>query len=175
MNSTPLPVVEDGMKSLYVSEILYLLGTGLIKMSFGLTLLRFLKKRSHTIVLKVVVGVITVETAVLISLIVTFCSPINYYWKQVRDPYMIATVLGVKPQTLGYGAPQGWCRPFSDVVDYNDCRRRHDGHHFTSLTIKETEHANAHENRLWRPPGCRLIRQFGFNHETSIRTHACRR
>ena len=104
--------------TIYFSELFYIPGTGLIKISFGFTLLRFLQDRA-----KIVVTIIVMAASGILSIIIFFvflfnCSPVSYSWTRARDPYYEATSVGLDPKTLGY-KPRGKCISELEVIHWN--------------------------------------------------------
>ena len=105
-----LSVLELGMRDLIIDLLLYSLGSGCIKVSFALTLLRILRHRGHR---WIVVGTLVVVVGMTIYYFffsLFRCRPIHYSWTMIQDPYFIEEFFGNDAAAMGF-KPKGHCTP----------------------------------------------------------------
>ena len=102
------PKIEVGTRDLFLCELIYTAGTMLIKISFGLTLLRFVKERYLIQGIRAVIVVVSVPMVAIFFTLLFSCHPVSYSWKRVLDPYEVVLVTGGDPAAAGL-KPQGTC------------------------------------------------------------------
>jgi len=83
--SPPLSYVLT-LQDLFISELFFILGSGLIKISFALTLLRVVVLRLHVIALYVAMVLSVIMTIATFLFIALTCRPASYFWTSVIDP-----------------------------------------------------------------------------------------
>ena len=97
--------------------VFYIIGTGLVKISFAITLLRLMSGRFHRTVIAGTLFAITVVTIVISVLTITTCSPPKYFWEQGVDPWYLAKASGKDPDALGLKR-QGSCVSRGPQLNY---------------------------------------------------------
>ena len=100
---------EARLKDEFFNMLLYVLGIGIIKVSFGITLLRIMVVRSQVIVVKILIVLIILMTIAIIMVTVLACSPINYFWMRASDPFAIALFLGDPDPAASGLVARGFC------------------------------------------------------------------
>ena len=103
-------IVEAGLRDIFVAEVGYTAGTGILKISFAFTLLRIVIHPIQRRVLQGVIVVVFVYSIFATSYSTIFlCAPVSYAWKQALDPYNLIRAIGQDPDALGL-KPLGHCR-----------------------------------------------------------------
>ena len=100
---------------LFFSQLMYTVGSALIKISFGFTLLRFVQERWQILLIK---ATIVLEALFATCFFFTYlfeCQPVAYSWQRAEDEYYVASVAGIDPKRLGL-YPKGMCMPVTQVV-----------------------------------------------------------
>ena len=101
--------MESAFKNIFVVQIVYIASTGIIKMSFAVTLLRVVRERAHVWFLRGIL-VLTIISCIAFTTNAVFgCLPVDYFWKQAIDPYVVLQAEGADPAALGYKA-RGYCK-----------------------------------------------------------------
>ncbi|OCK74340.1 hypothetical protein K432DRAFT_339104 [Lepidopterella palustris CBS 459.81] len=77
---------SSGLRIYLICELLYTSSTGLIKISFCLSLLRIVVSRSHKYIIYVVMAMTTVFTTFYFFFILFTCRPVSFFWEQVKNP-----------------------------------------------------------------------------------------
>lgn len=85
-----------------ICEILFVLGSGLIKASFALTLLRIVPTGMQRIGLFVLIAITGVMTVATSAIIFTTCRPVEFLWTQFESP-----------------PAQGNCHGFATQIKFN--------------------------------------------------------
>ena len=98
-------------------NVIYIVGTGFIKISFAITLWRLMYGRYHRTLVAGTLVVVTIVTIVISVLTCTICSPPKYYWEQGVDPWYLAEVSGKDPDALGLKR-QGSCDTRGPQLNY---------------------------------------------------------
>ena len=88
--------------------VTFFLGSGLIKVSFAVLLLRFIKRRSLKIILGITTFAIVAITIFSFFFSLFTCDPISYAWAAYLDPYTIAIITGQVPTTKPLGKCISW-------------------------------------------------------------------
>ena len=97
-------------------QLIYDVGACLIKISFGITLLRFLQERRHIYFLYFNLFVVVFGSVFIFFWILFFCTPIDYQWKQVLDPYTLLLHDGINPSLRGI-KPHGTCKNINVMIN----------------------------------------------------------
>ena len=101
------------MRDLFISILFYIVSSGAIKISFALTLLRFVRQRAQLVVLKVTFAVIVVSSTYYMCFTIFECQPVSYLWDRFLDDYFIYSLAGLSTAGL---QPKGHCANPSYVV-----------------------------------------------------------
>ena len=96
----------------------YIVGTGLVKVSFGFTLLRFLQDPWQRVVVKLTIIPVIVFTDIFFFVFAFGCQPFEYNWTRRSDPYYIAATAGIDPKRLNL-VPKGWCASVKQIELWN--------------------------------------------------------
>ena len=113
----PIDTITDfselvvGLRDLEIDGLLYALGSGFIKISFSLTLLRVLRHRGQRWVVFISITVVCVVTCIYFFFYLFKCAPVAYAWELLTDPYVIMQFLGNDPAKMGL-KPKGQCVSF---------------------------------------------------------------
>ena len=114
INEVPQPVdvgLRNGFRDYIVAVTTYSVATGLIKVSFGLTLLRIVRNGTHrgiSIALKVIMALFIIFTTFFSFVDIFSCSPVQYSWDRFLDPYFEMLTQGGDPAAHGL-KPGGHC------------------------------------------------------------------
>lgn len=73
-------------QTLFLEELFYLVGTGIIKVSFALTLLRIVTSRVHIFVLHAMIAMVTIITVFHFFWTLLLCKPMSYTWDRAVYP-----------------------------------------------------------------------------------------
>ena len=109
-------VFVGGLRDLVNAALIYSIATGLIKISFALTLLRVVQDRAHMLILRITIAVATIVMLYFFLFTACSCSPVSYAWNSFRDPYWVMVLQGKNPGTL---KPLGHCLPLGYTVRSN--------------------------------------------------------
>ena len=113
-----IEVLVYAAESIFLSEVFYIAGTGIIKVSFGFTLLRFLQEKTQKMTVKIVMLIEGVMTTIIFFVFLFNCMPVSYSWTRARDPYYLAVSAGIDPSTL-HLSPKGSCIAATHVIQWN--------------------------------------------------------
>ncbi|OAL50329.1 hypothetical protein IQ07DRAFT_679754 [Pyrenochaeta sp. DS3sAY3a] len=115
MSATTAETTSTGVKMFFFCEILFVLSTGLIKVSFILTLLRVVPKRLQRISLLVLVAITGIVTIVAFAIILNTCKPIEFFWTQFTIPPVKGNCDGFVAQ-VKFGYAHGAIMLFLDLM-----------------------------------------------------------
>ena len=98
-----------------MSSIFNVIGVCLIKLSFGLTLLRIIVEPMQMLMVKIIMVCVGLSTVAFCFINIFACSPVKYFWTEALDPYLVLMFLGGPSLAAGH-KPLGSCLPEFTVV-----------------------------------------------------------
>ncbi|KAJ0416863.1 hypothetical protein BJY00DRAFT_316423 [Aspergillus carlsbadensis] len=101
---------ENGLKTVFIGELLYFTTNLLVKLSFIFTLSRIVTIPSHRLTLYILAGSGFVVTIFTFFWAVFFCDPVRYFWTQKHDFAPQEDGLGMHTHVLGS------CKPISALM-----------------------------------------------------------
>ena len=110
--------LKNALAAAFFPVLFYTVGTALIKISFGLTLLRILRYRWQKWVSIAIMVSVAIISIIWFFVFLFFCSPVSYTWMRGEDPFFLATVRGKDPVALGL-KPRGVCKDNALIADMN--------------------------------------------------------
>ncbi|KAL2849302.1 hypothetical protein BJX68DRAFT_267154 [Aspergillus pseudodeflectus] len=101
---------ENGLKTVFIGELLYFTTNLLVKLSIIFTLSRIVTTPAHRLTLYILAGSGFVVTIFTFFWAVFYCDPVRYFWTQQHD-----FALGGDGPATGRSV-SGSCKPISEVV-----------------------------------------------------------
>ncbi|KAJ8117749.1 hypothetical protein OPT61_g1120 [Boeremia exigua] len=98
VSATTAGTTSTGVKMFLICEILFVLSSGLIKVSFTLTLLRIVTTRWQRIGLYILVAITGIVTIITFAILLTTCKPIQYFWMQFTTSPVQGSCHGIAMQ-----------------------------------------------------------------------------
>ncbi|KAL3454422.1 hypothetical protein BJX65DRAFT_260484 [Aspergillus insuetus] len=102
---------ENGLKMVFIGELLYFITTYLVKLSFIFTLFRIVTIYTHRITLYLLMASGFVVTVFTFFWAVFFCNPVRFFWTQAKD--LAGTTTN---EAVGGKQEGGSCKPTTALM-----------------------------------------------------------
>ncbi|KAL3496102.1 hypothetical protein BJX62DRAFT_232613 [Aspergillus germanicus] len=101
----------NGLKTVFIGELLYFVTTYLVKLSFIFTLFRIVTIPSHRLTLYILAGTGFVVTTFTFFWAVFMCDPVSYFWTQGKE-FTSSPIAGNETITGAHGS----CKPIRALI-----------------------------------------------------------
>ncbi|KAL2843921.1 hypothetical protein BJY01DRAFT_248383 [Aspergillus pseudoustus] len=101
----------NGLKTVFIGELLYFVTTYLVKLSFIFTLFRIITIPSHRLTLYILAGTGFVVTTFTFFWAVFMCDPVSYFWTQGKE-FTSSPIAGNKSIIGAHGS----CKPITALI-----------------------------------------------------------